>query len=649
MKPNVTIRTLALAALILALAACQTELETVTASHELEIIIPEMQPTWNHEEGTTTRITDPDANGAQQWQTGDILRIVITFNAWANRQDITATRTAAGGWDFSAPIKLPLNAASARIRTSYTGASTLGSTFHNSDLLYSETTVTFSTNKLSTDPVVLNPLYHSVSRIRFLGLAPGDKVWPKPNMNWFKVSIDATGEVVADFFATTDYVQADANGVATFYPLIYDLGLSSETLQFAITASTATSSAGSTWHDFDAGDPSYANGAYFNCTYVIANPEGHDGLGYSNEDEWVKMQMLELGYTYVVQTPEDLVYLAQQVNNGNAEMRNAKVIQTADIDMTGKTTSVGTTDNPFAGLYNGNAYTVKGLTKPVFGVVTGGTLVSITVQGSTSENISVDGVLAGATNNAIVSKCTATGNLGLSTTLYIGGLIGIARNTAIDRCRSDCNITSAGGQRAIGGLVGWLENSTLIASEASGNITGEGYAGGLVGRNHGTIAYCRTLGGTISAIMSNQVKTAAIGGLAGANHVKQEGYPIGYTYNSYAAMDIEPENSLAAGLFFGRAFGRGFAINCHALNAKNLSLNTVGAVVDYFSDVITTGSAVGNTVRKDENSFTTKTLQAVALYGYPVEEINYKFTPGNVWTSDELPAINTALNPAFIQ
>ena len=63
---------------------------------------------------------------------------------------------------------------------------------------------------------------------------------------------------------------------------------------------------------------------------------------------------------YVIATPNDLLDFASSVNEGSTSIKG---ILAADIDMSGKTwTPIGTSSQPFQGIFNGNGYIVSNLT-----------------------------------------------------------------------------------------------------------------------------------------------------------------------------------------------------------------------------------------------------------------------------------------------
>jgi len=143
--------------------------------------------------------------------------------------------------------------------------------------------------------------------------------------------------------------------------------------------------------------------------------------------------------------------------------------QMADIDLTGKLdwTRIGTGGvSLFTGNYNGNGYTIAGLTMTVLstagqgmfgfigagGVVRNLGLVNVNISGSSGSF----GCIAGQ-NNGIIENCFVTGSItstSTSATAYIGGITGYngAAASIINNCFAAVTITSAGGN--VGGIAG---------------------------------------------------------------------------------------------------------------------------------------------------------------------------------------------------
>ena len=131
-----------------------------------------------------------------------------------------------------------------------------------------------------------------------------------------------------------------------------------------------------------------------------------------------------------------------------------------------------------------------------------------------------------------VTRSNATGDVA-STSDTIGGLVGRNEDTITESAASG----AVTGSDWVGGLVGWngLINNThsISASRASGNVTGSGQAaGGLVGRNAGTISASYATG-TVTGVVS-------VGGLVGRL--------LGAIVAAYASGDVSGSGNAVGGL-----------------------------------------------------------------------------------------------------
>ncbi|MFU8796762.1 MAG: GLUG motif-containing protein, partial [Dehalococcoidia bacterium] len=107
-------------------------------------------------------------------------------------------------------------------------------------------------------------------------------------------------------------------------------------------------------------------------------------------------------------------------------------------------------------------------------------------------------------NEGTVSNCCWVGTVNGDE--YVGGLVGYNEGTVGYSCSSVTVI----GRRSVGGLVGGNFDGAINASYSSGNVTcHDTEAGGLVGRNTGTIRDCYTTGSVVG--------DEYVGGLVGLN------------------------------------------------------------------------------------------------------------------------------------
>ena len=174
-------------------------------------------------------------------------------------------------------------------------------------------------------------------------------------------------------------------------------------------------------------------------------------------------QAIAQGYT-VIKTAEDLKAMK---NNPNGKYILMGDIDLSEIDWE----PIGTEENPFTGIFNGNGYTISNM--------------NITVDdGPKTENVGFFGCTDGATiSNVILKDATIS-----TPTSYnkgsVGTLIGSAKNTNID------NVTVVGatvsGHQKVGGLVGSIvyadgADNKITNVNVDANVNGAYYSGGLIG------------------------------------------------------------------------------------------------------------------------------------------------------------------------
>jgi hypothetical protein len=144
---------------------------------------------------------------------------------------------------------------------------------------------------------------------------------------------------------------------------------------------------------------------------------------------------------------------------------------------------------------------------------------------------------------------------------------------------------SVKGNCNVGGLVGWNNGGTVQNSHVAGNVEGDGYVGGLVGFNNGTVKNSRAAG----SVSGNE----RIGGLAGYHHgsTLENSYAtgsvngvesvggllgenIGLVHGSHATGSVSGNNSV--GGLVGNNWGT--VQNSHATGSAN-GVESVGGLV----------------------------------------------------------------------
>ncbi len=241
------------------------------------------------------------------------------------------------------------------------------------------------------------------------------------------------------------------------------------------------------------------------------------------------------GDVYQIATAENLAWFANAVNSGNTGING---ILTADIQLneTGSTanewTPIGTIENPFEGVFDGDGHAISGLYINsednyigLFGVVNdpensetisvtpeyivqstvmriknlkvteanvtghqnvggivgysiGGGIKDCYFSGSVTGTFnSVGAVLGYGSSKAVVTQCQTTGTVtGKQRT---GGVVGYcSSNTVVSKCYSDAHVN---GTQYVGGIVGTLSGSNLVGCFFLGEVTANNIVGGVVG------------------------------------------------------------------------------------------------------------------------------------------------------------------------
>lgn len=202
--------------------------------------------------------------------------------------------------------------------------------------------------------------------------------------------------------------------------------------------------------------------------------------------------------------------------NGNYKLVN-------NITLSGEWTPLCTANTPFTGIFDGNGYTISGLTVSntniesetfigmfinVSGTVKNLTLDTVSITASVSKaRFDIGAISAQLGDNASILNCTVNGTIrvtqsatadNVNTRARIGGLIGYAGNATIAYCESNIAITATS-NTSTNSNKGYKENS---------------YVGGIVGQSLGTVQYCVN-NGDINVTV--ETDSAYAGGICGTN------------------------------------------------------------------------------------------------------------------------------------
>ncbi|MBE5763015.1 MAG: hypothetical protein E7338_02190 [Clostridiales bacterium] len=269
----------------------------------------------------------------------------------------------------------------------------------------------------------------------------------------------------------------------------------------------------------------------------------------------------------------------RDIINGLSAVTEKHAILTKDIvfDTETKWTPIGTDTKPFKGTFDGNGYTIKGLTinaddgerGGLFGNITGGatedaaSIIKNVILEKNGEigSISVfsdSGSIVGYAYNDYIKIINCHNYLPIYALSTTGGIVGQAGpNTTIEECSNHGDIiavyTFEGAPRKLGGIVGYANglaplsgditrNVTIKNCYNEGNITGEPYSdtyicqmfGGIAGnvQDYAVISNCFSLGSVTAVIRFEKIQSlfGYVGDLTGDKYTPATAVSISECY-----------------------------------------------------------------------------------------------------------------------
>ena len=197
---------------------------------------------------------------------------------------------------------------------------------------------------------------------------------------------------------------------------------------------------------------------------------------------------------YLISSYKHLTQLSQF-----PELWGASFSQTSNIDASASATTpydaIGV-DPAFTGTYNGNNYSIDGLTNSfvfnpggLFANIKTATISNINLTNAIISSVYMVGGIVGYAEASTITNCSVTGNI--SAVTIVGGVVGGATNTNINKCSANVvvgGLTMFGetNMTHFGGLVGLVNDvgtpiTTISNSFAQGTVSAYNFVGGLVG------------------------------------------------------------------------------------------------------------------------------------------------------------------------
>lgn len=343
--------------------------------------------------------------------------------------------------------------------------------------------------------------------------------------------------------------------------------------------------------------------------------------------------------TFTVSAADDAIAIGSveeftKLMNGTYDLGGSYKL-TDVIDLSGITqTSIGNDSTPFTGTFDGGGNTIKGITVPVFGTISGATIKNLTVEGAINTSVAnTAGVVGLISNSGTVKNCVNKATV-ISTDQDTAGVVGKAlgklasATIIIDGCVNYGDITgkkdSAGvvarfdigsaatngtyhvkncanygtifGTENTGGVIGLYSNNAANSvsyvenNYNSGNISTSGnQIGGIAGYFR---VYSKTMDVAVRNCMnkgniSSTFASAKIGGIVGQGNGSTGAYVLESNYNSGSVENTNNENE-------GPVVG---TMNASATIRNNYALDigeTYG-VTDYATMVTTDNYATPST------------------------------------------------------
>ena len=371
---------------------------------------------------------------------------------------------------------------------------------------------------------------------------------------------------------------------------------------------------------------------------------------------------------YQIATPEQLVLLAQQTNNGTGG--DACYILTNDIDLEGNIgflwTPIGKDPYYFTGVFDGNNHTIKNmhsndeLKSGFFGGTKGAVIKNINftdAQISASPDISditnaMAGTVAAHAINTSIYNCDIEGKVS-TTAWYCGGIIGSSLATTDFHdlvLIKDCiNRADVAGMLNNGGIVGFSEGSVynfnIENCENHGNIDGD-FIGGIMGDGEGfMIINCRNYGqvGTKGSFPS----TTAGGmiGQGGVNIIIEDCINLG----SITAGNAGGMTGAALKTVIRRCGNRGKITGYHF---STILAGGICGSDGKISDSYNTGEIIVEINNFDYN-YNVSTIQIGGITGSPTSGciIHNVYNAGNIskWPTPQNSEFYTHILPALLE
>ena len=344
------------------------------------------------------------------------------------------------------------------------------------------------------------------------------------------------------------------------------------------------------------------------------------------------------GDPYIIDGTDDLTVLSDASGDWGCAFRQAGDITFSSGEWS---TSIGDSGDNFTGSYDGDGFTISGLTISragesdvgLFGWVSGGEISNVNFEGSVVGQGNVGGLVGIAVSSTITGSSSSGSVQGSDD--YVGGLVGYADVVIVNDSESSATVSVPQQTAAfyVGGLIGYALNVSIADSSASGNVTAGGslYVGGAVGSMTGELNRVTATGNVEGGIL--------VGGLAGIAESSTEAVRVSATGS---VRGREVVGGLVGGdngtIDQGFSSGQVTAVNGDALEVAGglVGITSGGSITNSYSisDVTApdaSGGLIGSTSNSVTNSYSVGSVAGAERYGGLVGLGEAELITGSFW------------------
>ena len=351
------------------------------------------------------------------------------------------------------------------------------------------------------------------------------------------------------------------------------------------------------------------------------------------------------GTDFLITSAEDLAFVAYEVSQGNSLYINGSYIQTQDIDLTGHYWApIGTDEYPFAGNYDGNGFTIDGVTtyrQPLMYID----------SSPTEDYVGLFGYMLGESvdNKSVIKNIGLVGTT-IEAIYYAGGIAGYAVNIRFENCYNDGAFVTASSAGGCAGIVAVAKNCEIVECYNSTNIGTNSVMGATLNIS---VLTPQAAAGIVLLFEGTQIidcyNEGAISGQASGGIGYQDVTPNSSTstaspstiegsYNTGAVNGIMGSGGIAAsigvsGTVIDNCYNTG-DVSSSLIMAGGIATSNAGTITNsYNSGTVTGGTGVGGIAGSNSgtisNTFNTGAIEAWGDASVGVDIIGAGITASN--------------------